>query len=451
MKSRFNPFRRFKYFYGWNIVGVAFVASFAHSAQISSLLGVFMKSMERDLGFTRTAISGVQTLARIIEAFLAPFLGPLVDRGWGKRLMIGGALIAGLAYIMLSQVQSLWQLYLIKGLIAGVGLAGFGQLVVLVAVSNWFVAKRGRALGITAMGGSVGSLTMIPLLTFLIAATSWRWGWGFLGIMIWSTVLLPAIFLMVRRPEDIGLEPDGRTPGADGADVPLSVQSEETVSSHGMRGMRGNTRKGNEDVLWSRRDVLMTRTFWLLTFTLGLSHMAMQAINLHLIPYIEDIGHATTLAAMAITARSTMSLVGSPLWGFAAERWEPRYLVSFKFLMYATGILVLMNATSAVAIFSAVLIYGMGMAGTNVMVEVMWANYYGRFALGMVRGMGMPFMTGVSAVGPLIAGIIYDSTNSYNVAFIAIIACSVVSAVLILFCTYPKRPVAPPQLPSQVA
>lgn len=429
------------------------MSSFAHSAQISSLLGIFMKSMERDLGFGRTAVSGVQTLARLVEAFLAPFLGPLVDKGWGKRLMLGGALIAGGAYLMLSQVQSLWQLYLIKGVIAGVGLAGFGQLVVLVAVSNWFVAKRGRALGITAMGASVGSLTMIPLLTFFIAATSWRWGWGFLGIMIWVTVLLPAFFLMVRRPEDIGLLPDGRIPGAEGADGPLSVESEETVSStgrRGMRGIRGTARGANEDVLWSRRDVLMTRTFWLLTFTLGLSHTSMQAINLHLIPYIEDMGHATTLGAMAITARSAMSLVGSPMWGFAAERWEPRYLVSFKFLLYATGIFVLMNATSPVAIFSAVLIYGTGMAGTNVMVEVMWANYYGRLALGMVRGMGMPFMTGVSAVGPLIAGVIYDATNSYNVAFIAIIAGSVASAVLILFCTYPKRPAARFQTPAQV-
>ena len=447
MKGSLNPFRRFKYFYGWNIVAVAFVSSLAHSAQISSILSVFITSMERDLGFTRTAVAGVQTMARIIESVLAPFIGPLVDRGWGKRLMVGGALVAGGGFIMLSQVHALWQLYLIKGLIVGIGLAGFGQLVVLVAVSNWFVAKRGRALGITAMGASIGSLTLIPLLTWFISASSWRWGWAFLGILIWSTVLLPAYFLMVRRPEDMGLLPDGRSPGNERADVPLPVEVGEQESS-----LRGREEpKVSEEESWTRMEVVKTRTFWLLTFTLGLSSMSQQAINLHLFPYIEDLGYAATLAALAISARSAMQLIGSPLWGFAAERWEPKYLVSAKFLGYALGIFVLMNATSASTIFAAVMIYGAASAGTNVLTSVMWANYYGRVSLGTVRGLGMPFQTGFSSIGPLVAAIIYDITNSYSIAFIAIIAGTVASAVLILFCAHPRKRSTPSHVPADVA
>ncbi|MBF8266934.1 MAG: hypothetical protein HW388_442 [Dehalococcoidia bacterium] len=450
MKSRFNPFKRRKYFYGWNIVGVAFLASFAHSAQISSLLGVFMKPMGKDLGFTRTAVSGVQTTARFIEGCLAPFIGPLVDRGWGKQLMIGGTLIAGGGFLVLTQVQTLWQLYLIKGVIIGIGMAGFSVVVTHVTVANWFIVKRGRAIGVTDMGASVGSLILIPLLTWFIAVTSWRWGWGFLGILIWVAILIPAYFLMVRRPEDVGLLPDGRSPGEESIGGPLPVEGRGQESFH-RRGRGRTSPKVLLDETWTRMEVLKTRTFWLLTFTLGLSHMSMQAINLHLIPYVEDLGYAATVGALAISARSATQLLGSPFWGVMAEKYEPRYLVSAKFMVYALGMFVLMNATSLTGIFAAVLIYGVAASGTGVLTEVMWANYYGRFALGMVRGMGMPFMTGFSAIGPLIAGVIYDKTESYDIAFISIIIGTVASAVLILFCVYPKRPVAPSQTPSSVA
>ena len=439
MKRSFNIAGRQRYFYGWVIVGVAFLAALSHPAQISSVLGVFVKPMERDLGFTRAAISGVQTLARVIEGGLAPFIGPLIDRGWGKQLMVGGALLAGGGFLLHLTEQEVWQLYLIKGVVVGVGLAGFGALVVNVAVNNWFVAKRGRAIGIASMGASLGSLTMIPLLTWFIATASWRWGWAALGLMIWVTILLPAFLFMVRRPEDVGLLPDGRSPEEEGAGAPPAIEGEEQTSSP-----EGRVPKELAEESWTRGEALRTRTFWLLTFTLGIAQLAMQAINLHLIPYMEDLGYAASMGALAISARSALQLVGSPLWGIVVERVDPRYLASVKFLMYGLGIYVLMHATSLAAIFTGVLIYGLAMAGSNVITEVMWANYYGRHSLGSVRGMGMPFMIGFSALGPLLAGLVYDVTGSYDGAFLFIIGGAVASSVLILFCTRPKRRVATP-------
>jgi MFS family permease len=167
--------------------------------------------------------------------------------------------------------------------------------------------------------------------------------------------------------------------------------------------------------------------------------MASQAINLHLIPYLEDLGYSPALAAVLITARSLIQLGFSPFWGLVVERFEPRYLASGKFLLYAVGIFVLMQATSLWVIVAAVLLYGVAQAGTNVITEVMWANYYGRDSLGAIRGLGMPFTVGFSAIGPLVAGVIYDVTKSYAGAFILIIAGALASAVLVLLCTRPRR------------
>lgn len=439
MSQAIAPHRRARYFYGWNIVAVAFLASFSHQAQINSILGVFVKPMERDLGFSRTAISGVQTLARLMEGGLAPVVGALVDRGWGKGLMVGGALVAGGGLLLLSQVQEVWQLYLVKGVIVGTGMVCFGGLVVFVAVNNWFVAKRGRALGIVGMGASLGTILFVPLLTWIVTTTSWRWGWAILGVSIWGTVLLPAALFMVRRPEDLGLRPDGEPPveGSSQAQPARSLQ-EETTS------FPPQSQIGLEEESWTRGEAVRTRTFWLLVLTLGIGQMASQAVNLHLIPYLQDLGYSAAIAALAVTARSAMQLVGSPFWGFVVERVELRYLACGKFLLYAVGIFVLMQASSLTTILAAVLLYGIAQAGTNVVTEVMWANYYGRMSLGAIRGVGMPFTVGFSAAGPLLAGAIYDLTKSYQGAFLLIIGGAAVSAVLVLFCTRPRRQVRPP-------
>ncbi len=420
--------KKARYFYGWNIVGVAFLASFSHQAQINSILGIFVKPMEQELGWSRTAISGVQTVARLMEGFLAPVVGWLVDKGWAKLLMLGGAFLAGLGLLLLSQVQEIWQLYLVKGLIVGSGMVGFGALVVFVAVNNWFVRKRGRALGIAAMGGSLGTIAFVPLMTWIVTTTSWRWGWAVLGLMVWTTVLLPAALFMTRRPEDMGLRPDGDAPDAPPA---RAAASTEKAPPPVVATTDGDS--------WSRGEAVRTRTFWLLILTLGIGQMASQAINLHMIPYLEDLGYSPTLAAVLITARSLIQLGFSPFWGIIIERYDPRYLACGKFLLYAVGIFILMQASSLWTIVAAVLIYGVAQAGTNVVTEVMWANYYGRDSLGAIRGLGMPFTVGFSAIGPLVAGVIYDVTKSYAGAFILIIAGAVASAFLVLLCVRPKR------------
>jgi MFS family permease len=258
--------------------------------------------------------------------------------------------------------------------------------------------------------------------------------------MVWGTVLVPAMLFMVRRPEDVGLLPDGRSPGPEGGSGDALLEAQCGASTRETEAPPVLVEES-----WTRGEALRTRTFWLLTFTLGIGHLATQAINLHLIPYVEDLGHSASLGALAISARSAMQLVGSPFWGVMAERIDPRYLACIKFLLYAVGIYMLMQATSVVAIFAAVLVYGMAQSGTNVVTEVMWANYYGRFSLGAVRGLGMPFMIGFSATGPLLAGAVYDATQSYNGAFLFIIGGAVASSILILFCTRPRRrPMATP-------
>jgi MFS family permease len=190
---------------------------------------------------------------------------------------------------------------------------------------------------------------------------------------------------------------------------------------------------------WTLREALRTRTLWLLIFTLGVGSLALQSINLHLMPYLQERGYAVTTGALVLALRSLVALVVTPLWGYLADRVEPRLLMGGKFLLYGVGIFLLMVAPGLPQIIFAVALYTIAFSGTAVVGEVIWARYFGRHALGSIRGFGSPFTVGFGAVGPLLAGVLYQLSGNYISSFWFMIAGASLSAVLILFCTQPRR------------
>jgi nitrate/nitrite transporter NarK len=150
-------------------------------------------------------------------------------------------------------------------------------------------------------------------------------------------------------------------------------------------------------------------------------------------------GYAAAVGATVITMRGVISLASTPLWGALCDRVDPRWLLMAKFGCYALGILMLMQAKSISSIILAVGIYSVAFAGTNVVAEVAWANYYGRQSLGVIRGFSMPIAVLFSAAGPIVAGTLYTMTGSYNSSFWGIIGTASLSAILMMFCSRPRR------------
>ncbi|MSQ23132.1 MAG: MFS transporter [Chloroflexi bacterium] len=446
--------RRFRYFYGWNIVAVAAIAQLAGTASNNTMLGIFMPAMEQDLGVSRAAISGISTVARLVESFIAPLVGILLDRGWHKWLVVGGALLAGIGFALPGTSDELWQIYVLRGLVVGIGVAGFGRLVMSVTISNWFIAKRGRAMGISAIGGSGGALLLAPLSAWMLTTLGWRWGWAILGLMIWLLVLVPGALFMVRRPEDVGLTPDGAPPPSASPPPSPSASPQPSPSpspppSPSNEGPPGGASQPpavlTEEDSWTLHDALRTRAFWLLIVALGVGELAQQAVNLHLFPYLYDLGYSPLVGASIITLRGVISVTSAPLWGLLSEQVPPRGLLIATFAQYAFGIYMLLQADSLAGVFLAVGIYGLALSGTNVIAEVAWAEYFGRRSLGAIRGASMPVSVLLTAFGPLAAGLLYTATGSYSLAFHGIVAASALSAVLTFACTRPiRRKVAPP-------
>ena len=138
-----------RYFYGWNIVAASLLAHLAYAEHFSSMLGFFFKPLQNEFGWSRTALATIQTIARLVEALSAPIIGPLIDRYGPRVLMPIGAIIVGFAMLGVTQVNTIWQFYLLRGIVSAIGYTIMGTLVTDVAINNWFIRKRGRALAIS--------------------------------------------------------------------------------------------------------------------------------------------------------------------------------------------------------------------------------------------------------------------------------------------------------------
>ncbi len=144
--------KRPRVFYGWHIVAASFLANFAYTEQFSAAYGVFITHLAADMGWGRTALAGVKTMARLVEAGMAPIIGPLVDRYGARWIMVAGGSVMAVSFFLASQLQELWQLYLYFGFIGAVGGVCLGGFVTTVTIANWFVLRRGRAVGLATMG-----------------------------------------------------------------------------------------------------------------------------------------------------------------------------------------------------------------------------------------------------------------------------------------------------------
>ncbi|MEA2639236.1 MAG: hypothetical protein QOF51_630 [Chloroflexota bacterium] len=412
-----------RFYYGWWVVGGAVLANLAYAVQYNSNYGAYVYSMGAEMGWSRTALSAVSAIGRVPEAFINVLLGPVVDRH-GARWIIGiGALIMGAAFLALATIQDLWQLYLYRGIIMSIGATCVGSFLG-VTVTNWFVAKRGRALAVVSMGMGVGTAALPLLTAFIIERSGWRASWAIQGVLL-MLLVIPAVVLFRRRPEDVGLHPDGVEPGSVAPDLSAA-------------GRRRLAELLAADVPWTRRQALRTPLFWILTFSYGTAGMAYTATNLHLIPFMQDLGYSLAVGAAAVSLRALVAFLLSPAWGLALERLPVRAIQLTPFLLQAGSVLAFFLSPTVPGIIVGLCLYGFGEAGTAVLEDAVWAHYFGRISLGTVRGAMYPFRSLMSAAGPLSLGVLFDVFGGYQAAWLVLFVNFALAGALVQFARRPK-------------
>lgn len=414
-----------RFFYGWLIVGASIAMGIAHAGTLNPILSLFMKPMGDEFGWSRTMFSAAVFISALGGSLLSVAVGPLIDKRGPRIVMVIGAAIIGASLTALSKVRALWHFYALFGVARSVT-SGATGLAVPVVVANWFVRKRGRAMGIALAGTSVGGILLPMLLQWLIGSEGWRFAWMSLGIFLAVIAIIPAALFIRRRPEDMGLLPDGEVP---------SDNKEATVSSRGWNSARGVS--AGEPV-WGRKAALATSAFWLVSFAEALGMMAFGAVNMHRFPYLTDIGLPLAVAAGTVSVSAIFAGTGGLLWGLLAERIQPRYCLIFVMWAQAASVLVLMSVQTVAMAYVFTAMWGLSMGGLIAVTSLVWAEYFGRISLGTIRGLSGPLRLLGNTSGPLLAGLIFDVTGTYKLAFIGMIAAFIVSSLLLLISRIPR-------------
>ncbi len=419
-------------FYGWLIVLGTFFANWLGAGLGIPVFGLFFKPMSEELGWTRSMTTLPLVTRNILSFALGPIIGPLVDRYGPRYLMAGGAVIVGLGTFLMYNTHSLWQFFLYFSVIGSIGYAGLSNVVTSTVISKWFVRLRGRATGLAGTGINVGEAVMTPLVVFLITTAGWRTAWMVLGIIPWVIIAPTSLFLMRRAPEDMGLRPDGDT------DESLAAEREKP----------GRRRRAGDEHPWTVREAFRTPAMWVLILATNLASLAVAGVVMHQIPYLTDQGLSESVAALSLTLYAIFAIPSKLIWGFMAERVHIRHLSLVSMLGSAVGLLILLRADTVTEAVVFGVVYGLTRGAWHVIQSLIWADYFGRHFQGAIRGFVAPLQLVSTVGGPIFAAFVYDTTDSYKLAF-SIFAVSFVLSGLLILAVRPPKPAA--QAPAAAA
>ncbi|MEX0805462.1 MAG: MFS transporter [Candidatus Binatia bacterium] len=417
------------FFYGWYIVGVAILVNIAGTFAFSSTLSIFLKPITEELGVSRGAFSLIRTFEIGVAAMIVPLLGPWIDRHGGRGILVLGVLMEGTGLLLSSLVRDFWQFVLVRCSLVIAGEALLGSLVINVTIAQWFVRKRGRAMGIANLGTGIAKLGIPLLAASLFVLVGWRGTWAVFGIVAPLLVVAPALIFIRRRPEDMGLRPDGEAPLKRSEKLPATGETRSTARRRSLTAER----------LWSRSEALRLPTFWLLVITFGIASVGIAGLNLHIFSYITDIGYSPLIAASFMSTIALTQLGSTLVWGALADRFDVRKVSCVQFLIQGVGLVVATSSADIRLVYAGFFLYGTGLAGSFVLREVIWANFFGRASLGTVRGLSLFFSHLFAASGAPFFGFLHDRMGSYNLSF-TIFSCALfTSSVLILLVKPPQK------------
>jgi MFS family permease len=390
-----------KYFYGYIVVVSAFFIMMTILGLHGSF-GVFFKPVLTEFGWTRAMTSGAFSIAVIIQGLLGVFMGGLNDK-LGPRVVLSlCGLLFALGYLLMSQINSVWQLYLFYGLIIGSGISGV-WVPLMSTVARWFTDRRGLMSGIVLAGLSIGGLSIPPIATKLISTYDWRTSYIILGSIALVVVISAAQFLK-RDPAQIGRNPytNSKRPELQSA---LSTDS------------------------FTFKEAVRTAQLWILIFLLFCSGFCMFGVIVHIIPHATDLGLSPAIASSILAALNAVSIAGRVGLGGAADKIGNKQVFIISFLLMSGALLSLMAASEAWHLYLFALVFGFAYGGLGVAESPLVAELFGLTSHGLIYAVILLGWTTGASFGPFLTGYIFDVTKSYQMAFLVTAAAGILGLI----------------------
>lgn len=410
--------RQGRFFYGWVIVAVSFLTLFLVVGTRFSL-GVFYVAILEEYHWTRAETAGAFAVMLLVHAVFSLAIGVLFDR-WGPRVLFPlGALMISLAFAACSQIRTIWQLYLFLGVAAAIGTSSLAFVPHMALVSAWFRRWRGTASGFAYAGIGSGQLALAPLIQGMIARVGWRGAFLSLAAVILVVVVpLTAIFQR-RRPEDLGLCPDGEVvPAPPGP----SQAACRTVTPPA----------GPQAPAWSFLQASRTLRFWLLMGTVAGMGIILNTLLLHLMAHLTDAGYSKLWGATLVGVVGGLRSLGGMSLGSLSDRAGREVAYTIGCAGCFLGIVLLAsihNTEQSWRLYGFALLYGIGHGALGPIYNASTADLFPGRSLGTILGV-LEAAYGIGgAVGTYLAGYAYDLVGDYRISFVFVLVGIVMSCV----------------------
>jgi sugar phosphate permease len=395
-----------RFYYGWIVVGTTALTLLV-SAGVRSAPGVFLNTLNADMGWSLAAISFAVSIGLLLFGLAAPLSGWLIDRFGPRLVMLGGIVLICASMAASARMTSLWQLNLFWGALSGIGTGVAGSVLGAAVATRWFVARRGLVIGIFGASTSAGQLIFVPLLAWLENAVGWRTS---VMTLAGAAVLLlaPVLLLMRDDPVSLGIQPYGG-----------QAAEPSTVARVAAGGIM--------------RRALRVPEFWLLAgsfFICGATSNGL--IGTHLIAHAHDHGITKGTAAGMLALMGTMNFVGTITSGWLTDRYNPRFLLACYYGFRGLSLLVLPFATNLGGLTVFAILFGLDYIATVPPTTALVADIFGRKNVGVVFGWVFCAHQIGAALAAWLGGLARELTGVYGVAFIAAAALAVTASLLSL-------------------
>ena len=404
-----------RFFYGWLLVAIAFV-TMAVGVNARTAFSLLFPPILDDLGGDRGATAGIFSFGFLVSAAVTPWVGRLMDRR-GPRLVVEIGVVAMAAGLMLASLgHAQWQLYMTLGALVGGGVKCLAYTAQSMFLTNWFVRRRGLALSIAFSGVGVGSVTLLPWLQSLIEGHGWRAACVALGLLV-LVLLAPPNLLLRRRPEDLGLEPDGGGSGRPATGAGSNVVDPDWAG-----------------VNWTLSRALHTARFWWIALGYFCGLFVWYAVQVHQTKYLIDVGFSPKSAAWALGLVSLVAVPGQIALGHLSDRIGREWVWTIGnggFALCCLALILLRNYPTTGLFYMMVVVQGtLGYGLISVMGAVPAEIFEGRH-FGAIFGTAITTAILGGAMGPWLVGSLHDQFGSYAPGFWISIGLNLVSAAAI--------------------
>lgn len=408
-----------RFFYGWLIVAAGFGSQMLVGMLLFHSFGLYVVELERDFGWSKTRLAIAFSLARVEDGLLGPVQGWLLDRFGPRAVMRVGILIFAGGFVGFSQINSLPMFY-ITFVVMAVGAALGGFLTVTTSIVSWFIRRRTLAVSIGLIGTAVGGLVQ-PFVALFLEAYGWR-SMALLSAVIILVVGLPMAQLVRHRPEPYGLLPDG--------DTPEQLAARQTAAEA----------EGTDEpeINFTLRQALRARAFWVISLAHAAALLVVSAVMVHFVAHVkESLGYTSSEAASLIAFLTAMTIVGQLAGGWAGDRWSSRWLIAVCMVAHGVALVVLAVASALWMVLGFAVLHGLAWGVRGPVILAMRAEYFGRASYGTIMGFSSLIVMLGMFIGPVFAGVMYDSSGSYETGFILLAAIAGAGSLLMLLAQKP--------------